>query len=162
MVSAKQGNQWYHFITSSVWRGLLSRMNRDLPHSSKHSTTRLSNECTLPPTGIYETETLENETRSRQLKKYAGRFNMSIKQRNTERSKWRHNIQISSDNVATHGGLNVISAWLTAIVEGFKMSAVSTYRGGLQYGVFHFVAIMCSLYYSYTIDSFLDLINIHS
>ena len=87
---------------------------------------------------------------------------MSIKQRNTERSKWRHNIQISSDNVATHGGLNVISAWLTAIVEGFKMSAVSTYRGGLQYGVFHFVAIMCSLYYSYTIDSFLDLINIHS
>ena len=43
MFSAKQGNYWYHFITSLVWRGpWLGIEPRTSRTRSQHSTTRLS------------------------------------------------------------------------------------------------------------------------
>ena len=43
MLSAKQGNYWYHFLTSLVWRGPLSGIEPLISHTrSEHSTARIS------------------------------------------------------------------------------------------------------------------------
>jgi len=43
MLSAKEGNHCYHFLTSLVWRGLLSEIEPWTSRTgSEHSTTRLS------------------------------------------------------------------------------------------------------------------------
>ena len=43
MLSAKQGNHWYHFLTSLVWRGPLSGIEPLTSHTrSEHSTARIS------------------------------------------------------------------------------------------------------------------------
>ena len=43
MLSAKQGNYWYHFITSLVWRGPWLGIEPGTSHTrSQHSTIRLS------------------------------------------------------------------------------------------------------------------------
>ena len=43
MLSAKQGNYWYHFITSLVWRGPWLGIEPGTSRTqSQHSTTRLS------------------------------------------------------------------------------------------------------------------------
>ena len=48
MSSAKQGNYWYHFITSLVWRGPWLVIEPGSSRTrSQHSTTRLSMRCIL-------------------------------------------------------------------------------------------------------------------
>ena len=64
MLSAKQGNYWYHFITSLVWRGPWLRIE---PGTSRtqchHYTTRLSWECKWILSGIEILRSRKEKTR---------------------------------------------------------------------------------------------------